>query len=175
MIVGNRVFKPFIPEADILKRVKEIGTDISRDYADKDPLFLILLNGAFLFAADLIKEVRVPCQVSFIKLSSYSGTESTGNVCQLIGLSENLKDRHVILVDDIVDTGLTMTKVIDSVSKEGPASLAVTSLLLKPDSFQGGFEVHYVGFSIPDRFVVGYGLDYDGYGRNLRDIFQIAD
>ncbi len=165
----------FIPEEEITARVKELARRISNDFAGKDPVFIILLNGAFLFAADLVRAISVPCQLSFIKISSYSGTQSAGKVKELIGLSETLTDRHVVLLDDIIDTGLTMSGLLEQVKERRPASISTASLLLKPAMFNNAFKPDYIGFSIPNTFVVGYGLDYNGYGRNLKDIWQITE
>jgi len=170
----DKTLFPYIQEKEITARVNELAQQISRDYAGKDPLFIILLNGAFLFASDLVKEISIPCQLSFIKVSSYSGTQSLGELRELIGLSENIKDRHVILLDDIIDTGLTMDNVLTQIRNQHPASISTVSLLLKPDMFTNAFKPDYIGFSIPNTFVVGYGLDYNGYGRNLKDIWQIT-
>ncbi len=170
----DKTLFPYIREKEITARVNELAQQISRDYAGKDPIFIILLNGAFLFASDLVKEISIPCQLSFIKVSSYSGTQSLGELRELIGLSENIKDRHVILLDDIIDTGLTMDNVLTQIRNQHPASVSTVSLLLKPDMFTNAFKPDYIGFSIPNTFVVGYGLDYNGYGRNLKDIWQIT-
>lgn len=171
--IGNREFVTFITSRELQMRVKSMAEELTADYRGKDPLFLIILNGAFMFATDLLKEIKIPARLSFIKVASYRGTESTGEICELIGLSENLKDKDVILVDDIIDTGLTMKKVMDKVREEKPASVKIVSLLLKPDAFGNQFDVDYVGFTIPNDFVVGYGLDYDGYGRNLKDLYKL--
>lgn len=171
--IKDKDFEVFIKNNQILKRVKELGAQISSDFADKEPVILPILNGAFLFAGDLIKEISIDCEVSFVKTQSYEGTESTGNIKKLIGLDLELKGRHVILVDDIVDTGLTMYSLVEEIKSHSPASLHVTTLLLKPEALQKELEIKYVGFTIPTKFVVGYGLDYDGLGRNLKDIYQI--
>ena len=173
MIIKDKSFDLFIKEESINKRVKELADQISSDYKDKDPIFIPILNGAFLFAAELIKEITIPCQLSFVKVSSYAGTESTGTIKQLYGLDENIKNRNLIIVDDIVDTGLTMQTVVEQIKKLNPASIEVMTFLLKRESIKKELEVKYVGFSIPNAFVVGYGLDYDGYGRNLKDIYQL--
>jgi hypoxanthine phosphoribosyltransferase len=174
MKIKDKEFRIFIQQEKIEKRVKELAREISRDYLGKDPLIIPVLNGAFLFASDLIKEINVPCQLTFVKASSYSGTESTGNLCRIIGLDMDLRSRHVILIDDIVDTGLTMKSIFEEVRSMNPSSIEVATLLLKPEAMQKEIEVKYVGFTIPNNFVVGYGLDYEGYGRNLKDIYQIS-
>jgi hypoxanthine phosphoribosyltransferase len=171
--IKDKDFEVFIKNNQIQKRVMELGAQISSDFENKEPVFLPILNGAFLFAGDLIKEISINCEVSFIKTQSYSGTESTGSVKKLIGLDLELKGRHVILVDDIVDTGLTMYSLIEEIKNHLPASIHIITLLLKPEALQKELEIKYVGFTIPTKFVVGYGLDYDRLGRNLKDIYQI--
>jgi hypoxanthine phosphoribosyltransferase len=173
MQIKDKKFELFINQQQIQKRVQELGVVISKDYQNQDPLFLPLLNGAFLFAADLIKEITVDCQVSFIKASSYCGTESSGKVQKVFGLDIDIQGRNVILVDDIVDTGLTMDCIIEEIKLLNPKSIEIASFLIKPEALQKPLEVKYVGFTIPTHFVVGYGLDYDGYGRNLKDIYQL--
>ena len=173
MKIKDKEFSLFIHQDKIEQRVKELADQISKNYEGHDPVFVPLLNGAFLFASDLIKEISVPCQVSFIKTASYSGTASTGIVRKIIGLDLDLQSRHVILVDDIVDTGLTMESVFEEVKAMNPASIEITTLLLKPEALQKQLEIKYVGFTIPNNFVVGYGLDYEGYGRNVKDIYKL--
>lgn len=173
--IGNREFITFISNRELQSRIKAMADEISSDYQEKDPLFIIILNGAFMFASDLIKEIKIPCRLSFIKVASYNGTESSGKICELIGLTETIENQNIILVDDIIDTGLTMQNVIQSLVKKSPASIRISSLLLKPESFGNLFNVDYVGFTIPNDFVVGYGLDYDGYGRNLKDIYKVKE
>jgi len=171
--VGDRTFELFLENDAINKKNRLIATQINLAYENKCPLFIGILNGSFLFMADLIKEVEIPCEVAFMRVASYTGTSSTGNVKELIGLPENLENRDIILVEDIVDTGLTLTHIIKEVKKKNPASLKVCSLLVKPASLQFEIEeLEYIGFEIPNEFVVGYGLDYDGLGRNLKDIYR---
>lgn len=174
--VSDKKFSLSMSEKEILTQVKRVASEINRDYEGKDPLFLGMLNGAFMFAADLMKEVNVPCRISFVKFSSYQGTETTGNVQEVIGLKESIKGRHVIIVEDIVDTGFTMQKTLATLAKSEPASLKVCALLCKPSKLQVdlGDALKYVALNIPDDFIVGYGLDYDGYGRNFRDIYTIV-
>lgn len=174
MKILDKNFEPYISEIEIQKKVKELASQISKDFKDKDPLFIVLLNGAFLFASDLLKNIEVPCELSFIKVSSYCGTESSGEVDCLIGLKENPENRHIILIDDIIDTGLTMDRVILDLKAHNPASVSTASLLLKPGAFHKKFSPDYIGFEIPNDFVVGYGLDYNGYGRNLKEILIIS-
>ncbi|HEY8402762.1 MAG TPA: hypoxanthine phosphoribosyltransferase [Cytophagaceae bacterium] len=171
----DKEFEIFIPEHLLVKRIKELGKEIDTMYKGMDPVFIAILNGAFMFAADLIKEITGPCKLSFIKVASYEGTVSSGKVNSLIGLEENLEGKNVVLIDDIVDTGITMSYVIEQVQAFKPASLEVATLLLKPEAFNNQFQIKFVGFTIPNDFVVGYGLDYNGYGRNLREIYHIKN
>ena len=171
--VLDKTFVPYLSEQELQQRVAELALSISSDYQDKNPLFLGILNGSFMFAADLFKQISIPSSISFIKLVSYKGTSSTGTVITSIGLEEDLNDRHIILVEDIVDTGRTMSEFIPTLQKMQPASIKICTLLQKPDALQFPLDIDYIGFSIPNKFVVGYGLDYDGYGRNSNQIFQI--
>lgn len=172
--VKDRVFAPFIREEELQKEIKRVAQEINHDYEGKEPLFLCILNGAFMFAADLLKNVSVPCNVSFVKVSSYSGTDSTGKVKELMGLQESVEGRHVIIVEDIVDTGYTMRDILDSLAEKKAASVEVCALLCKPDKLKVDLNLKYLALNIPNGFIVGYGLDYDGYGRNSRDIYQIV-
>ena len=172
--VKDRVFAPFIREEELQKEIKRVAQEINHDYEGKEPLFLCILNGAFMFAADLLKNVSVPCNVSFIKVASYSGTDSTGKVKELMGLQESVEGRHVIIVEDIVDTGYTMRDILDSLAEKKAASVEVCALLCKPDKLKVDLNLKYLALNIPNGFIVGYGLDYDGYGRNSRDIYQIV-
>lgn len=173
--VNDKEFVPYLSESEIQNRVLELAKKISEDYEGKDPLFLGILNGSFIFAADLFKRITVPASISFIKLVSYKGTSSTGTVITSIGLEEGLKDRDIIIVEDIVDTGKTLTEFLPTLSTQNPLSIKICTLLQKPDALQYPLDVDYVGFSIPNKFVVGYGLDYDSYGRNLPEIYQIKE
>ena len=172
--VNGKTFRISIPEAEIKKRVKEVAEEISRDMEGKNPLLLGVLNGAFIFAADLMREMTIPCEVSFVKLASYQGTTSTGKVTEVLGINENLTGRHVIIVEDIVDTGLTMKRMIESLGTRNPASVSVCSLLVKPDKLQVELDLKYVAFKIPNEFILGYGLDYDQAARGLRDIYTLV-
>lgn len=164
-------FKPYIERSEILLQVRKMAESINRDYKDKDPLFLSILNGSFIFAADLMREINVPSQISFIKLSSYSQVASTGKVKELIGLNDNVFNRNLIIIEDIIDSGLTLQHVRAALEDLGSASVEIATLFLKPESFHEGFDINYVGFSIPNNFIVGYGMDYEGYGRNLPDVY----
>lgn len=170
----DKTFVSHIPEIEIRRAVQQQAARLNKDYQDKQPLFLAILNGAFMFAADLMKEITVPCEISFLRVSSYQNTQSTGQVSQVIGLKEEIKDRHVIILEDIVDTGHTVHALLQTLLPQKPASVEVAALLLKPDCVQHPLAVKYIGLSIPNEFVVGYGLDYNGLGRNLRDIYRIA-
>lgn len=173
MIIKGKEFEIYIRAAEIQAKVKELSLSVSKDYKDKNPLFVVVLNGAFMFAADLMKEVNIPSEISFIKLSSYRNTTSTGKVKEPLGLSEDIFDRHLVFIEDIVDTGLTVSYILKKCKPLKPASVAFISLLYKPKSMIDAFPIRYVGFEIPPDFVVGYGLDYAGYGRNLKDIYRL--
>jgi len=164
-------FEPYIDRSEILLQVRKMAESINRDYKDKDPLFLSILNGSFIFAADLLREINVSSQISFIKLSSYSQVASTGKVKELIGLNDNVFNRNLIIIEDIIDSGLTLQHVRAALEDLGSASIEIATLFLKPESFHKGFDIKYVGFSIPNDFIVGYGMDYEGYGRNLQDVY----
>ncbi|MCD6180288.1 MAG: hypoxanthine phosphoribosyltransferase [Bacteroidales bacterium] len=157
------------------KAVTQVADKINADYKGKNPLFLVVLNGAFMFASDLFKKLTIDCEVSFVKLSSYSGTSSTHVVRELIGLDEALTDRDVIVVEDIIDTGITMENTIQKLKHLQAADVKIATLLYKPLSFQKNYAVDYIGIEIPNDFIVGYGLDYDGLGRNLPDIYKIIE
>ena len=171
--VNGKSFRMSIPEADILREVDRVAAELNRDMADANPIFLCVLNSAFMFAADLMKRVTMPCEISFVKLSSYAGTQSTGDVRQLIGLSDSLRGRNVVIVEDIVDSGLTMLRLLDLVREHEPRDVRICSLLVKPDKLKVDLHVDYVAMEIPNDFIVGYGLDYDGMGRNLPSIYTL--
>ena len=169
----DKSFEIYLPEKTILEGVLRVAHQINTDYQHKPPLFLAVLNGAFMFSADLLKEITIPCEIAFIRVSSYDNMHSTGQVKEVIGLKEDIKGRHVIILEDIVDTGYTIHSLRQNLEAKEPASLEVTSLLQKPDCLQHQLEVKYLCHTIPDDFVVGYGLDYNGLGRNLRDIYKV--
>ena len=171
--VNGKTFRISIPEAEIKKRVKAVAEEISRDMEGKNPLLLGVLNGAFIFAADLMREMTIPCEVSFVKLASYQGTTSTGKVTEVLGINEDLTGRDIIIVEDIVDTGLTMKRMIESLGTRNPASVSVCALLVKPDKLQVELDLKYVAFKIPNEFILGYGLDYDQAARGLKDIYTL--
>ncbi|RYU75804.1 hypoxanthine phosphoribosyltransferase [Hymenobacter persicinus] len=168
----DKQFTPYLPARQITDAIRELGSRISQDYAGRQPLFVSVLNGSFMFTADLLKEVSVPCEVAFIRVGSYAGTSSTGEVKEIMGLLEDVQGRDLIIVEDIVDTGHTMRALLDLLSAKQPASLAVATLFLKPECLQHELELRYVGLSIPNDFIVGYGLDYDGLGRNYPDVYK---
>jgi hypoxanthine phosphoribosyltransferase len=171
MKILDHEFKLYINRKEIAFQVKKIADSINQDYKNQDPVFLVILNGAFIFAADLYREIIIPSQISFIKLSSYYKVSSTGNVKELIGLNDNVFNRNLIIIEDIIDSGLTLQHVRDALQDLGAASIEIATLFLKPESFHKDFEIKYTGFSIPNDFIVGYGLDFEGYGRNLQDVY----
>ncbi len=173
--IKDKTFKTSIPEAQILERVKAVAERINTDMADKNPLLLAMLNGSFVFAADLMREITVPCEISFVKMSSYHGTSSTGKVKQLLGLNEDIKGRTVIIVEDIVESGLTLKTLLDILKEKEPADVQICTLLFKPDCLQVPLDIKYVAMEIPNDFILGYGLDYDQQGRNLRDIYTVVE
>lgn len=175
--VKGKTFSRTLCEQDILKEVKRVASEINRDYAGKNPLFLGILNGSFMYAADLLKEIDIPCNISFVKLASYEGTVTTGVIREVIGLTEPIKDRDVIIIEDIVDTGFTMQRALETLGTREPASVKITCLLNKPTKMKVdlGDALKYVALTIPDDFIVGYGLDFDGFGRNYRDIYTIVE
>jgi len=173
--VHDKHFEPFIPEEKIQKEVSRIAREMNHDLASKDPIFLGILNGAFMFASDLYKQLTFPCQITFLKLASYSGTQSTGTVKQLIGINRDLKDRVVVVLEDIVDTGVTLETIIRQLSGYQPAEIRVATFLHKPDATIREVALNYVGMKIPNDFILGYGLDYDGYGRNFKEIYRLVD
>ena len=173
--IKDKTFRTFIPEDQIAERVKAVAERINKDLADKNPLFLAVLNGSFIFAADLMSYITIPCEISFVKLASYQGTTSTGVIKEVIGLNEELAGRTVVILEDIVDTGFTIKRMIETLGTRGPESVHVCTLLLKPGKLQVPLNVEYVAMEIPNDFIVGYGLDYDQQGRNLRDIYTLVE
>ena len=173
--VIDKKFKPYISAAQISERVKELAKEINIEYAGKRPIFIAILNGSFMFASDLFKDINIDAEICFIKLASYKGTRSTGNVITSIGLDEPLKDRHVIIIEDIVDTGNTLHQFLPQLYNQQPASLKIASLLHKPDALKYPIVIDYLGFNVPNIFLLGFGLDYDGLGRNLAEIYQLVE
>lgn len=173
--VRDKKFIPYLTVEQIDEQISRLAEIINEDYKDKRPLFIGILNGSFIFAADLFKKITIDAEISFIKLASYKGTRSTGNVITSIGLDESLKGRHVVIIEDIVDTGKTLKEFLPQLYDQQPASLKVASLLHKPDALIHPIKIDYLGFNVPNKFLLGYGLDYDGLGRNLKEIYQLID
>lgn len=172
MRIKDLEFEKFITENDINQKVRSLAEAIDHDYASKTPVFLPILNGSFMFSADLLKQITIPCRVSFVKISSYVGTVSSGQIKTLIGLEESLFNQDIIIVEDIIDTGFTLQKIVEELKSLGTKSVEVISLLRKKPARDKRISVKYLGFEIENEFVVGYGLDYDGLGRNLRDVYK---
>lgn len=171
--VHGKLFVPYLSSAEIQSQVSRLATELKRDFEGKKPLFIAILNGSFIFAADLFKALEIEAEICFIKLASYKGTKSTGQVISAIGLDTDVKDRHVIVLEDIVDTGKTLTTFLPQLENQLPASLSICAFLHKPEATEYPLRLDYVGFSIPNRFVLGYGLDFDGLGRNLAELYQL--
>lgn len=171
--IKDKEFVPFISAEEIDNRLKILGSQISLDFKNDNPIIIGVLNGAFMFMSDLAKYLNIPTEISFIKVASYLGTDSTGKVTDLIGLESNLTDRRVIIVEDIIDTGLSMSHLLKIVKAQNPKSVSVVTLLHKPDALKHDVIIDYTGFEIENKFVVGYGLDYDGQGRNIPAIYQL--
>jgi len=169
----DKEFEIFIPEKEIYKAIDNLAEKITKDLGDSDPIFLGILNGAFLFAAELLKRVDFPCTISFLKLASYQGTTSTGKVKRLIGINEDIKDKTVIILEDIIDSGLTIQQIKKQLIGYEPKNIIVTTLFFKPDAYKTGDKIDYIGMEIPNDFIVGFGLDYDGYGRNLTSVYKL--
>ena len=172
--VNQKQFDIYLSEETLQQRIREMAVQLNADYAEKRPLFIAILNGSFMFAADLFKHLNINAEICFIKLASYKGMKSTGKVVTAIGLEDDLFNRDVVIVEDIVDTGKTLYEFLPRLFHQQPASIKIVSLLQKPDALKYPLKVDYVGFPIPDKFVVGYGLDFDGLGRNLKEIYQVV-
>ena len=175
MKVHDKHFEPYLTADNIDKAVRSLAEEINEKYADKTPLFIAILNGSFMFASDLFKYVTIKAEICFIKLASYKGTKSSGQVVTAIGLDTDIHDRHVIIIEDIIDTGKTLSEFLPQLQHQQPASLKICALLHKPDATTHPINPDMVGFSIPNRFVLGYGLDYDGLGRNIPEIYQLTE
>lgn len=173
--IKDKRFKTFISEDEIQQRVKAVADRINHDMEGKKPLLLAVLNGSFVFAADLMRNITIPCEISFVKLASYEGTVSTGKVVEVMGLNEDITGRDVIIVEDIVDTGKTMERMLDTLGTRNPNSLHICTLLLKPEKLKIPLNIEYAAMEIPNDFIVGYGLDYDQEGRNLRNIYTLVE
>jgi hypoxanthine phosphoribosyltransferase len=173
--VKDKIFRVSITAGDLQKAVEGIAYQINRDMAGKNPIFLVVLNGAFIFAADLYRRINIPSEISFVKLASYSGTQSTSDIKELIGLNEKLKGRTIVILEDIIDTGTTMQYLMQKLEYLGVEKVYLAALLFKPNAFRESFRIDYLGMEIPNDFIVGYGLDYDGFGRNYPDIYKITE
>lgn len=173
--IKDKLFTVSIKEQDIQREVLRVANEINHDLAGQNPLFLSVLNGSFMFTADLMKHITIPCEISFVKLASYQGVASTGVIKEVIGLNEDLSGRTVVIVEDIVDTGLTMQRLLETLGTRGPKAIHIASLLVKPDKLKVKLDIDYVAMNIPNDFIVGYGLDYDGFGRNYPDIYTVVD
>ena len=173
--INGKTFKTSITEAEIKQRVKALAQRISKDLEGKNPLLLGVLNGSFIFAADLMREMTIPCEISFVKLASYQGITSTGKVHEVLGINEDLTGRTVVIVEDIVDTGRTMKQMVESLGTRHPASVHICTLFVKPDKLEEQLDIEYAAFSIPNDFILGYGLDYDQQGRWLKEIYTLVE
>ena len=173
--VHDKQFEPYLTAEEIASRIKMVAQQLNQDYAGKRPLFIAILNGSFMFASDLFKEITIDAEICFIKLASYKGTKSTGHVITAIGLDMDIIGRDVILIEDIVDTGKTISEFLPQIRHQQPASLKIVALLHKPDAMVYPVKIYYLGFSLPNKFAVGYGVDYDGLGRNIREIYRLAE
>ena len=169
--INDKTFVLSITSDKILEKVKVMAQKINSELSNEMPLFLAVLNGSFMFAADLLKEITIPCEISFIKLASYTGTSSSGMVTEIIGLTEEIKGRTVVIIEDIVDTGATIEKLVDLLSKKNVKQIKIASLLFKPESYTKKIKLDYIAMEIPNEFIIGYGLDYNGLGRNTKDLF----
>jgi hypoxanthine phosphoribosyltransferase len=173
--VNDKSFEPYLTAAQIDTEVQRLGSQINKDYAGKKPLFIAILNGSFMFASDLFKTLSIDCEICFIKLASYKGTKSTGQVITSIGLDAILTDRDVIVLEDIVDTGKTLSEFLPQLENQQPNSLKIVALLHKPEATTHPLNIDYLGFEVPNKFLLGYGLDYDGYARNLKEIYTLVE
>ena len=173
--VHDKEFEPYLSAELIAEKIRKVAEAINADYAGKKPLFIAILNGSFMFAADLFKEISIEAEICFIKLASYKGTKSSGHVITAIGLDIDLIGRHVVILEDIIDTGKTMNEFLPQLVHQQPASLKIAALLHKPEATVYPISVDYLGFSVPDKFLLGYGLDYDGLGRNIPSIYKLID
>jgi hypoxanthine phosphoribosyltransferase len=171
--VDDRFFVPYISKDTLEKRIIELADAINKEYWDKKPVFIVVLTGAFRFAATLMEHIHIPCEITFVKYTSYHGTESSGKINRVLGVDFPIEHRNIILLEDIVDTGLTIDFLLSDLNSYHPASVQIATLLLKPDSLKKNISLNYVGFEIPDNFVVGYGLDYNGLGRELNEIYTL--
>ena len=172
--IFEKKFREFIPEADIKRRIEELAMQINKDLAGKDVIFLGILNGAFLFAADLFRSILFPAKISFVKFASYKGTTTSGTIKELIGWNEDIKNKTIVIIEDIIDTGCTIERIVDELLIRKALEVKIATLFLKPSAYLKSIEIDYTGFEIPDNFVIGYGLDYEGYGRNLPSVYTLV-
>ena len=174
--VSDKEFAPFIPQDKIENEIKRIAREIKRDMIDKEPLFLVMLNGAFMFAAELFKSLDMPCEMAFVKYKTYVGTHSTGQMNEMLGIEpEKVNGRNIVIVEDIVDSGFTMNELLKDLNKKGAKSIKIASMMFKPNAFKFNYKIDYIGMNIGNDFIVGYGLDYNEYGRNLKEIYKIVE
>ena len=173
--IKDKRFTISITEEQILKEVDRVAQEINRDLKEKNPLFLSVLNGSFMFTADLMKRINIPCEISFVKLASYQGISSTGKITEVIGINEDISGRCVVIVEDIVDTGFTMQRLLETLGTRNPKEIHIASLLVKPEKLQVPLNIEYAAMNIPNDFIVGYGLDYAGLGRNYKDIYTVIN
>ena len=173
--IHDKEFAPFIPSAKIDQAVSRIAGQMNKELRDKNPLFVAVLNGSFMFASDLFQKLEFPCEITFVKLASYSGTQSTETVRQLIGIDEDIVGRNIVIIEDIIDSGLTIERVLAQMQMIGAADIKIATLLYKPNAFKGSYPIDYIGLEIGNDFIVGYGLDYDKQGRNFKDIYKIVE
>lgn len=172
--VKDKKFAISLPADRIAQEIRRVASEINRDYDGQEPLFLAVLNGSFIFAADLLREVTIPCEITFVKLASYQGVNTTGTIREIMGLNADITGRPVIIVEDIVDTGLTMAHMLETLRSHNPKSVDICTLLLKPEKLEVQLDIRYCALQIPNDFIVGYGLDYDGFGRNTKDIYTVV-
>lgn len=174
--VSDKDFAPFIPQEKIENEIHRIASEIKRDMMDKEPLFLVMLNGAFMFAAELFKNLDMPCEMAFVKYKTYEGTHSTGKANALLGLdAQQIKGRNIVIVEDIVDSGFTMSQLLKDLEADGAKSIHIATMMFKPNAFKFNYKIDYIGMNIGNDFIVGYGLDYNEYGRNLKEIYKIVE
>lgn len=171
----DKTFVPYLSDAELQVGIQKVADQINKDYKGKKPLFLAVLNGAFMFASDLLKKIEIECEISFVKLSSYAQMSSTGNVKELIGLTQNIEGRDILVLEDIIDTGNSMASILPGLREKNPNSVELVTLLHKPEALQKDLFIKYIAFNIPNKFVVGYGLDYDEFGRNIPDLYQLEE
>lgn len=173
--IKDKTFETSISEQEIKERVRKLAQQMSKDLEGKNPLFLAVLNGSFIFAADLMREMTIPCEISFVKLASYQGTTSTGKITEVIGINEDLAGRIVVIIEDIVESGKTMKRMIETLGTRNPDSVHICTLFVKPEKLEVDLNIEYSAFSIPNAFIVGYGLDYDQQGRQLKEVYSLVE